>query len=266
MNIHFSEQNTFESLMNSTIAKIEFGSVHYGTKTDTSDTDYLCVYAPSHTQDMSFIWDHHNLQYKTNNEDYIFITIDNLIRNLIKGDMPSLFEVIHDPEIQKTPLCWLYNRRNWFYTYQTVKSYLGYAKRDLKYSLRDNKRLCHSYRSIHAAKQVLQGKYRNPINEISNTHREYLSYLKEGDISLGDKKALCATWGEECDSLRFKINDMLHKKEITHYMDVEHSREIDMWLCDVKRSEWYSNFKKQNIIDVDKMQPFYQALEDGIKY
>jgi predicted nucleotidyltransferase len=83
MNIHITDIELFEKLSISTIFSIEIGSKMYGLDNDNSDRDILCIYATSDNELNSFYMTHHQIQYKENNTDYIFVNIHNFIRNCL---------------------------------------------------------------------------------------------------------------------------------------------------------------------------------------
>ena len=259
MNIHVTDEQLKDELFNSELIRIPFGSLVYGLNNEKSDEDFICIYAESNIEQQSFLWEHHNYQIKENGVDYIFTTLNNFIRNLLNGDMPGNLEAVHHYVLIGTPLEYLYNHKHEFLSYANIRSFLGYAKRDLKHSLRDDSRLCHAYRSLISAKKILENDY----SPYCATWDEYviLKNMKEGNLSLNDKKNYCSNMEIEIQNMRDKINHMLENNEIARFMDIKKMINLDNWLLTKKQSSWYtdralvtSNYHK------------YQALENGIKY
>jgi len=131
VNIHFDDKELFEDLMDSALDVIEFGSNLYDCKTDSSDTDILVIYADSKDQSNSLFSNHHQLQYKTEDTDYVFVTLEQYIKNIWSGDQTVLYETL--PYLN-TDLSWM-NKTNYMFLFAnqtTLKAYLGFAKRDIE--------------------------------------------------------------------------------------------------------------------------------------
>ena len=132
MNIHFTDSNLFNQLMNASLFQVEVGSTMYGLQTDESDRDILVIYAEGRVNQKSFLWEHHQLQYKSDGVDYIFTTLPLFIRNWMSGDSTINFEVLHCRELLGSDEMGFltYDTSN-YDTYNVLKSYLGLANRDL---------------------------------------------------------------------------------------------------------------------------------------
>lgn len=137
MNIHFTDKELFEKLKNATLAKVVVGSHMYGTQNifgdNTSDIDYLHIYATS-TNELNTVFNtHHQLQYKEDGIDYNFVSLHTFIKNILNGDSTINFEVVQSDQLENTHLEWLIKYRKDFITYTMIKSYNGFCKRDLKH-------------------------------------------------------------------------------------------------------------------------------------
>lgn len=161
MNIHFTDDNLFCDLIESTIFKIEVGSGMYNLKTPESDTDILCIYLEGSLNLTSTIQTHHQLQYKdiNNNIDYIFTSLTQFVKNIMSGDSTINYEVLQTSEFKNK----FYDV--WFFLnncskYNVIKSYLGMAKRDLKYLkyYQSNKKAYHIVRGILLAEAIIENK------------------------------------------------------------------------------------------------------------
>jgi len=163
MNIHFTDENLFYKLMKNKLLQIEVGSHMYNLTDEYSDIDSLIIYTPFKNQLNSAFTNHHQLQYKYNGVDYIFVDLITFIRNAVNGDSTINFEVINSNELINTKLELLYNNRIFFYNYNIIKGYLGLAKRDLKQLNKvydanhrsQNKRLIHAIRGYYTAYQIM---------------------------------------------------------------------------------------------------------------
>ena len=205
MNIHFKDENLFEQLMKSSLFQIEVGSSLYGLDTESSDKDILIIYAEGISNQKSFLWEHHQLQYKKDNIDYIFTTLPLFIRNWMSGDSTINFEVLFSEKLGSDEnMNFLSRNKDRYYTYNIMKSYLGFAKRDLK-TIRKNetenpnlyKKIAHFLRGVETVTRIRNNDYSNDF-----------SHLK--DIKLG-KRLGVNTLIEEHEStmiqLRKKINE-----------------------------------------------------------
>ena len=95
MNIHFEDKDLFEQLKRESLVKVKVGSHLYGMETDESDVDYLYIYLKPENMKDSFIWEHHQLQYKEDGVDHNFVDLHTFIRNILTGDSTINFEVLH---------------------------------------------------------------------------------------------------------------------------------------------------------------------------
>lgn len=158
MNIHFTSKELKEQLDKSTIFEIEVGSGMYGLKTSESDTDILKIYLEGSLNLTSITNNHHQLQYNDteNNVDYIYTSLGQFVKNIISGDSTINYEVLQHPEFKKKfpNLFFFVNKLD---KINTVKSYLGMAKRDLKMIKNNfsNKKLYHIGRGVLFAEAVL---------------------------------------------------------------------------------------------------------------
>ena len=179
MNIHFTSKELKEELDHSTIFEIEVGSGMYGLKTSTSDTDILKIYLEGSLNLTSITSNHHQLQYNDteNNIDYIYTSVGQFIKNIISGDSTINYEVLQSSEFRKEfkDLYFFVNKLD---KINTIKSYLGMAKRDIKMLKKEpsNKKAYHIKRGILFAESML-----NDVNifETLNTHRENLSLIRD---------------------------------------------------------------------------------------
>lgn len=255
MNIHFDNKELYEQLLDATIAEIEFGSTIYGTNDENSDKDIMHIVAcPDNLRD-SFLWDSNQLQYKADNEDHIFTTVDKFMMNLFTGDSVVNFEMIHNEDIRNTELNFLYALRYSFYNYSTIRAYLGFARKDCKMFHKNNKKVGHAIRCLHSARSILAKDFKlrlddSMINTVMTT--KTVKYSKK-DVD---------TILEDINNLRDIVNKKFDNGEVYRYASLEDMQRIDKCIYDLKHSNDY--IKKSNYnIDLDY---FYDAIENGIEY
>lgn len=262
MNIHITNKKEFQKLFNSTIFKIEIGSSMYGLTNDKSDKDLLCIYATSDNELNSFHMSHHQLQYKENNIDYIFVNIHAFLRNCLSGDSTINLEVICSDKLKGTILEELYDMRFSFYNYKILRSYLGLAKRDIKRIDIDgndthtkNKKITHAYRGLCFAKKIIK-------NEELILSENELNFIKQSIWNIdnfSDRKEYANIILTEVESLRLIINSELN---MVNYMSVENQKKLDSFLNNLMFSDFYNKKKIHNF----DMSLFYDANENGVNY
>ena len=261
MYIQFESESLFDALMDATILKIRMGSHLYGCDTESSDTDYLCIYREGLENQSSFMWEHHGYQCKKDGIDYNFTSIQSFIRNLINGDSPHHFEVLYSEELESSSLLkWLIDYREDFMNYNLIRAYLGLAKRDLKdyhkfgkNSPEGLKKAFHFMRGVKAAEMLSHKKYSNDntsIKYIKLGESEYLDNLIKLNI--------------DCmEMLRSLLNLSLSSKTIHRYMNPKVLRAIDFELMSMCATDSYRS-KQPNFINYKDLP--YNALENGVIY
>lgn len=249
MNIHFDDISLKNKLIQSTIIKVEVGSSIYGLKDENSDTDYLCIYRESADNLKSFMYEHHQLQYKDYNVDWIFTNVQTFIRNILTGDSTINLEVLFSRSLIGTELEFLWMFRHNFINYNIIKSYLGLAKRDLKMYLSNKdktpKKLSHFYRSVIFAEQLIGG-------ELNLTEHHQFLY----DTKFNNKnEEFLIEFKAKMEYLRILNNENLEQNKIPRIMDIKTLEIIDREIKKIKTSK---NINYKNL--------FYEALSNGIKY
>lgn len=264
MNIHITDKDEFEKLKNATLLVIPIGSKMYGTNNENSDTDLLHIYIPSISERNSFLTTHHQLQYKENNIDYIFINVQSFIRNCLVGDSPLNFECLYSNEMKNSEhLNFLYDMRKTFNNYKIIKSMLGMGERDIKQislkktDISKNKKLAHARRCLSFAEQILNDEFTPYMDEsLLNLMKVIL------DISnFENRQTIIDLTKTEIDTLRKNITEQFNKKllPIPVYMKTESQYLLDSALHDLmvsdvwkEKENWYLN-----------MIPIYQVQENN---
>lgn len=264
MNIHITDIEEFEKLKKATLLAIPIGSKMYGTNSENSDSDLLHIYVPSISERNSFVTTHHQLQYKENNIDYIFINIQSFIRNCLIGDSPLNIECIFSNEMKYSEhLNFLYDMRKAFNNYKIVKGYLGMGERDIKQisikknDISKNKKLAHARRCLAFAEQILNDKF-TPYMDTTLLNLMHTIF----DISnFHERKTIIDITKNEIDTLRKKITEQYNTKtlNIPIYMETDKQYLLDTALHDLMMSDvwkekenWYLN-----------MIPIYQVQENN---
>jgi hypothetical protein len=210
------------------------------------------------------MWSHHQLQYKKDNVDYNFTSIQSFIRNMLTGDSTINLEILFSDAIEDTKLHWLYEYRKGFINYNIIKSYLGMAKRDFKMlNKKDknfNKKASHFVRGVIFAQMLLKGDL-----DVSFKNNKYLlsllSNIKNNNMSTIEILDTCSTYETLMNELRKTLNDKLNNGEITKYGDAIFLSKLDETLkYFVKTYEDLSN----NELNYSTL--FYDSLENGPSY
>ena len=276
MNIHFNNKKLFASLNAQTIAKIKVGSHMYGLNNTSSDEDFLSIYSEPKSNRNSFMWEHHQLQYKENNVDYNFTNLQTFIRNALTGDATINFEVLFSDGLIQTDLQWLYSFRNHFINYNIIKSYLGLAKRDLKYWKKDtsnmrnhtsetNKKLSHFVRGIIFANMLIKGSFTMDLintktySKFNYSDLELLDRIKHGTLDYSFNM-IVDFFEKQMHFLRVENNTNLENKKIPLYMDTKILKQLDNEVIN------FTNTFKDRIDKVDYGELYYDALENGLHY
>jgi len=283
MNIHFNDFNLFLQLKNNTIFNTKVGSHMYNLNNENSDVDYLNIYLEERS---SVLWEHHQLQYKENNEnhnlsiDHNFSSLQSFIRNILTGDATINFEVLYSEDLKNSSLNWLYDIRDKFQNYQIIRSYIGLTKRDFKMFLRESKefkiinnenskKLSHFLRGYVFSIMLIEKNFdilmnTNYLSEVSNglTDNRFLYNLKNSNFEIDDKfiKFILNIGNEKLDELRNVLNKKFEKKEISRYLDIETLEFVDNKVIELNK-----NFNLKNYV-IDYGDILYDALENGIEY
>lgn len=210
MNIHFTDKKLKQQLDQSTIFEIEVGSGMYRLKTPGSDTDILKIYLEGDLNLTSITPSHHQFQYNDNenNIDYIYTSLGQFVRNIISGDSTINYEVLVSPELREEfkDLYFFVNKLD---KINTIKSYLGMAKRDVKMLKKEpsNKKAYHIRRGILFAESLL-----NDVNifDTLDLHRDNLSVVRDTN-SLLDFEHISKRDEARVNYLRESIKDKYFK-------------------------------------------------------
>jgi hypothetical protein len=215
MNIHI-EEKLYNQISENNIGRFIIGSRLYKIDDDSSDYDFMNIYTPFINEVYSCFQNHHQYKYKHNNTDEICTSLPQFIKNIFTGDYTINFELIHSEDILNTPLEFIYKNRHIFYTYDVIKSYLGFAKRDLTLITKEpterdkNKKCMHVYRSYYTVNKIFDNKftlnfddefYKNIDNIRNFTHKERNEFTLEYEFKI--------------KSIRNYLNKINFKKTLT---------------------------------------------------
>jgi predicted nucleotidyltransferase len=262
MNIHFTDKELFERLKSATIAKVVVGSNMYGTNTETSDIDYLSIYATSENELLSFIKTHHQLQYKEDGVDYNFVSLHNFLENCLSGDSTINFEVLCSPALIGTELEFLYNHRKSFLTYSVVRSYLGLARRDVKhfYSAKTEsdriKRLKHAIRGYIYARDMIAGDF-----DFGGCNQELLGVAMDHTSNKQIKE-----YDIKISFLRNELANKFNGKTLglPQHIDVTEGIKITEEFLNYCKSNEYKK-KRDQLKDFD-LSAFINSFENWVEY
>lgn len=249
MNILFKNEQLFNNLKDSALVKVEFGSHLYGLNNDESDKDILYIIAEDKHLSNSFLWEHHQLQYKENSVDHIFTTLNQFIRNLLTGDSTINFEILHCDELKNSNLNFLYAHRDFFYNYHMIKSYLGLARRDLNQASKEGyinyKKLSHCYRGYISALGIIN---KNFDCTYSNYQEDFkiIKNLKNSSFT-GDLGVLISNLEKNLESTRLHLNKDFDEGKFCRMMEISNMKKLDTWLQELKNKTFIFNHQKIKI-------------------
>lgn len=200
MNIKITKDE-FEFIKNNTTIFNEWvvGSKLYGTYSEDSDTDVLMVYESFFKSDLYYP-NYHQLQYDDieNNTQYIISTMNQFYKNLFSGDSTINADVIlyyfkHLSDDEKL---------NTLRTFNIIKSFIGFAKRDLKNIDKGKNKLFHIERSLYFAHELLMNRLpdKDVIKSFSTSSGSDIVRLRNAESEL---RKIC--------------NNMFDKGELTMY-------------------------------------------------
>ena len=267
MNIHIEHNNLLKVLHDSTIQTFEFGSKLYSLDNKDSDVDDIAVIAQNQFFANTFLWEHHTLQEATTCRDTIYTTMQLLVRNLMTGDSTAYFEVLHSDECKGSILEFLYERREWFYNFTTIRAFLGYARRDIKHATDSCKRFAHAIRCYYTAKMIFDDNfYTNDFRNYDNTVYDYMKKLKNETHGMSNRELHheIKQFKHDIDSLRKTVSESFNSNQRSRdrYMSVERLKEIDRFVMEFNKEHWYDASSLDDLI-VDQL---YHALENGVHY
>lgn len=261
MNIHIDEQ-TYIKLKKATLVSIKMGSHLYGLNNANSDTDYLHIISTPNNWNHSLVWTHHNLQYKENNTDHVFTTLQNYIRNILKGDQTINYECLYSEEIKKIDFIGKYTLD--FRNYSLIRSYLGLARRDLKKftQVKDSKKLFHGFRGLYAAEQIYNNKYSNNIE--SNNKEVFDTLFKIKNNQLNDKEMdfLCRDTFDRVEKMRKNLSQEFQEGKINRLMNAYKLEQLDKDLMDFCSETLYQSC----IVDEIIIKDIYSILDTEVTY
>lgn len=260
MNIHITKEELnnicdFDSIKN---YKNTIGSHLYSLNNDDSDNDYIILYI---NKGYSFLWDHHQLQYKEDNCDYMLVDLKTFVRNILTGDSTVNFEMLYSEDFKNTKFGDLCNYKEDMINYNLIKSYLGIAKRDLKdYNKnKSNKKAYHFVRGVMFANYLLDGEFTLDLSSRNTFYYDNDYNILEDIRKNGLTDNALELFSEDLVNLRKRLNKMHDARSINMYMDVDRMIKLDHWIDTCYLGSSTVDFEEVNKI-------FYNALENGIKY
>lgn len=151
--INIEEKNELDKLV---IRKFKIGSVLYQTNNKNSDTDILNIYNTTDFELKSALPNYHQFQYKDieNNIDWLYTSELQFWKNFYSGDSTINADVVIFTDLVKTNIEKLELCR----TFKVIKSYIGFAKRDLKQVNKDKSKIFHAERGLYTANELINGR------------------------------------------------------------------------------------------------------------
>lgn len=201
MNIKITKEQ-HERLLPQCIHQIPMGSHLYGTNTENSDLDILCIYKPfENWKLLESLPNYHQYQYdcEETNTDFIYCTEGQFWKNQRSGDSTINSDVILFSDAITADKK---DKIDYCRTQKVIKGYIGFANRDIKqYSkTKSSKKYFHIARGLLTAEYLLDGRILS---------LEYIQNIED----IGGIKEL-QQWQTE---LRERCNKMYEKKELENY-------------------------------------------------
>jgi predicted nucleotidyltransferase len=203
MNIKITKEEA-EELFKRETNRVIMGSRLYGSNNEDSDIDFLVLYKAFDRDINQMFQIRHQFQFddEDNNIDFIFSTTEQFAINTFSGestinsDIVLFTDFINKKEEDRLKSC---------RTYNIIKAYLGFAKRDIKYN-KNNSRYKHIVRGLYTASCLLNNIFPN-LEDIKTIQLDNFSKNNE-ELKL---------WQNE---LRLKCNQMYEKDELKMYPDI----------------------------------------------
>ena len=239
MNKKFTNKNVKKLLDESVVANLKMGSQFYGTATEESDEDWLCIYLPPENHMRSAQQGATQLQWQDEFGDINYTDILTFSRNLISGDNTVNVEALYNKDLIGTDLEFFYINRKRFTTYNTLKCYLGLCKRDFNEvrSLSDYrskvKKFMHGFRGYLFYKNLARG------FELFDNNVIQLCKIKEQEFNnwLGDINTFKTVLNQELqkylaviDHERSLLNKKLDDGQIKKLPTLAFQEELDEYL------------------------------------
>ena len=173
------------------------GSRLYGNNSENSDTDILNIIKPIFESD-KYLPNFHQFQYDDllNNKQEMFLTRERFFKNLFSGDSTINADIIMFTDFDDLKES---EKLNYCRTYNIIKSFLGFAKRDLNNINNGKNKRFHAARSIYCAEELIN----NRLPKIE----ELKKYI---DLTIHELLSKCA-------ELRVETNSLFNKKELTPF-------------------------------------------------
>lgn len=268
MNIHYTNSKLKDQLNQSTILSIKFGSELYNLNGKHSDTDMLHVYAQGKDNLASLINYEHTLQYKENEIDHIYVSLDQFVKSLIKGESTVYFEVLHATAFNK--IAFLTDNKNMFYHYKMMDAYLGLAKRDSKLARREHtekgskrKKLSHCLRGVYAYDQLIQGTYQNSLKESHKEKWQLLWDIKHTNYVNNDNYLQIEEWVSDEIAKRIAEFKYIQDNYAQHYFTTQTMLTLNEQLIAYTHSQEYLQVQLDKI---DSDEEYANVMLNGISY
>ena len=177
MNIHISKEE-HEFLLEYKNTEFVFGSYLYGTNAKNSDKDILITYnIPDGWETWMLPFPNvHQFQYKDieNNIDYIWISNEQFFKNQASGESTINSDIILFADFLEES-----SKLNMCRTYNVMKAYLGFAKRDLKQWKEGHHKLQHANRGLITVYKLYADQIPTKADIKSSYDIPYTIYVKD---------------------------------------------------------------------------------------
>lgn len=266
MNIHLDIKDFADINEKDILAQSIFGSHLYGLNDENSDLDLMMIVKnirqlPTMT--------HHQLQVKKNykefqKQDIIVTTLDQFIKNTLSGDSTINFELIMFDKFKGTQLEFIHDFKDLFINYNIIKSYLGMAKRDIKYFNKATSKRDKIKKYLHIQRGILYSVALLDNHKSFNGDNLLLQTIKKSILNNYDKLNLdnnISTLELQLKDLRLELNDKLENNEIEKVYKVERFKEFLKEYDKVSSLSYENEIFKSKITDI-----FLDYLSKDVTY
>lgn len=225
MNVKINTSQAWFILHSYALRTYKIGSHLYGVQRPGSDVDYLVLYKSFHeTSDLHYP-NYHQFQWDDteNNAQYIFSSERQFWKNLYSGDSTINADVILFADDAYTET----QKLNITRTFNIIKAFLGFAKRDLKLVNKGKNKLFHINRGLYCAECLLDNR---------------LPLLSEFNFTETSVKILA----ERETDLRARCNGQLEADELTLFPKVsvvETNNELEALMVAANNTKEFRYFK-----------------------
>lgn len=238
-----------EELLNYKTNEYLIGSKLYGVQKEQSDTDLLCFYKvpPSwlnHTQFMSLPNIHH-FQYKCHltETDFIWTSAYQFWKNQLSGESTINSDLImFDQQFRED--FGIKDPQKYLFTFKVIRSYLGFAKRDIKQYREGYHKIVHAERCLLIATYLIEHPKIPTLMELQQ--HLYAIQKLEGTYEVDKWKIYVESLSIREKNLRLLLNKMYDSATIKSFPDFDFNANTMQYESPAIQSLFYKIMNSNN--------------------